>query len=940
MPSYIPGVGPISPLFAFVGDAPETQDEIKNQPLTASSGDVLNSLLRSTGVLTALSKDDQYIERAEKIYITTMSKYPGRYGTLTRYSDDDYEDLIDELSGLNTKVILLAGVNVLRAFCSKTNIHDWRGSPLTSPDLPGKILIPCFHPAYILHTGQFILRQHLMMDISKAVRLAGGATIPEPQITVNPTADQALAFLDKVWATPLYAYDIETKYQRVTCISFAISPTEAMTIPVDDGYWSKADYETVLPYMWRVLQTAPGKQVLHNCNYDTYMLKRFYDVQPQYDKICDTMIAHSIIHPDLPKSLKLLSSFYTYFEFFKGDLNAARRDDDFTLEQTYCAKDSISTLIIWNAIQGQLAAGHIPTYDFTLSCLPLIQQMQDSGLRPDKPGLARERKQLVSEIATLESSLDQLVYPTLCKALDPQVKELESLVLLREQIKSDKKLLTQLKKLTDAKITAKEFEQRMKLTSSALDTKPLTVQITKLRTRLKQWQDDSGRFHLNVNAPDKCVEYFYTMRGISPYYATRKNSKGQRVKTMTVDDNALVKMCKPTLYRPEIPEAKILQDLRERGKIVSTYIDIQFDDDGRYRCSWNLRGTKFGRWSSDKLFFVVGGNQQNNPPRIRRYYLPDSDTKSRIYFFGEYDGSQAEWVIVAYDAEEPNMIQCLVDKKDPHTYTASLISNVSEKSILAENSAVKKETNPARIESLRENLGNQEIQTAAWKPRNRSYRQAGKKANHALNYREGPGVYADQNEISIVEAKREIGLYTNAAYPGLKSWWKRIEADVRTTRKLTNLWGRVITFLGPVYGKHSDKVFKEATAAIPQSTVVDLVNRAFKSTVDVLGCNVTPKSQNHDSFLLQHHIDLTQTLDHNIDRILSEILVVKTNMEQPMVLHGREFIIDSDATFGRNWAEKSDTNPDGLRGVAYTREAVAEYINTLLKQTRKVCKHV
>jgi hypothetical protein len=48
---------------------------------------------------------------------------------------------------------------------------------------------------------------------------------------------------------------------------------------------------------------------------------------------------------------------------------------------------------------------------------------------------------------------------------------------------------------------------------------------------------------------------------------------------------------------------------------------VAFDADGRLRCSWNPRGTKFGRLSSSQTIFGTGMNLQNLSPKFKGFIV-------------------------------------------------------------------------------------------------------------------------------------------------------------------------------------------------------------------------------------------------------------------------------------------------------------------------------
>jgi len=115
-------------------------------------------------------------------------------------------------------------------------------------------------------------------------------------------------------------------------------------------------------------------------------------------------------------------------------------------------------------------------------------------------------------------------------------------------------------------------------------------------TKQEELNQLCGR-ELNVNSSKDCQQYFYVELGIPPYY-----NEG----SVTVDDLALQRMSRGTAKRSGLRQAKLVQEIRGLQKLHGTYLNIEFDGDGRMRCSYNPRGTKFGRLSSSKTIFGTG----------------------------------------------------------------------------------------------------------------------------------------------------------------------------------------------------------------------------------------------------------------------------------------------------------------------------------------------
>lgn len=406
---------------------------------------------------------------------------------------------------------------------------------------------------------------------------------------------------------------------------------------------------------------------------------------------------------------------------------------------------------------------------------------------------------------------------------------------------------------------------------------------------------------LNVNSPKDCQKYFYGELGITPYTG--------KAGTPTVDDLALQRLVRGTASRPGLRQAKLVQEIRGLNKLYGTYLDIEFDADGRMRGSYNPRGTKFGRLSSSKTVFGTGTNFQNLPGEFKKFLVPDEG-----YCFVEVDKRQAEWVVVAYATGDANMLAAVEGGVDVHVHTASLMFNLPPEVIKRESKLVGHSTDPTYIyqvrmddEILREHFSH------SW-PRNMSLRQCGKKSNHGLNYDEGPFQFALIYEMEPAEGKRVHAMY-HRIYPGIRIWYESTKNELKRDRTLSNCFGRVVRFLG-MWG---DELWKSAYSMVPQSTVVDGLNGGMVAIYNdeqmcgVNGYNIDVLAQVHDSILMQIPIKWLQVREH-FDAITSKI-VDYTSPE--MCYNARTFKIASDFKFGMNWGEEhKERNPNGMAEIA------------------------
>jgi uracil-DNA glycosylase len=148
----------------------------------------------------------------------------------------------------------------------------------------------------------------------------------------------------------------------------------------------------------------------------------------------------------------------------------------------------------------------------------------------------------------------------------------------------------------------------------AIDRDRLEKTKEEINEEIMQKEQELGKvaeYPFNPGSPSQCQKYFYETKGLKPY----KNATGG----VTTDDKAMSRIFRKT----QMPEAKLVQEIRSLRKLKSSYLDVTVDKDGRLRCSWNPRGTKFGRLSSSQTIFGTGMNLQNLDPRFKSFIIED-----------------------------------------------------------------------------------------------------------------------------------------------------------------------------------------------------------------------------------------------------------------------------------------------------------------------------
>ncbi|KKM05053.1 hypothetical protein LCGC14_1757970, partial [marine sediment metagenome] len=389
-----------------------------------------------------------------------------------------------------------------------------------------------------------------------------------------------------------------------------------------------------------------------------------------------------------------------------------------------------------------------------------------------------------------------------------------------------------------------------------------------------------GRW-VNPNSPLQVKQYFYIEKNIPPY---TKFVKASQKSIITTDDKTLQRIARGTSARKGLYEAKLMQNYRHLQKLKGTYLDIVFDKDSRMRCSYNPRGTKFGRLSSSKTVFGTGMNMQNLPEAFLGFLVADPNC-----IFIELDLRTAEWVIVAYDSGDANMINALETGIDVHAYTASQMFGIPVDVIKFEDKILGHTNDPEEITKKRPLIKQLDPYRDNWVPRTMSMRQCGKKSDHGLNYGEGKKKFALDNEITEKEAQVIVEFY-HGIYPGIRRNYDRIQTQLGTDRTLTNCFGRKCRFLD----RWNDDLFKSAYSFNPQSTVGEIVNRGMVSIY-----HSEDKALADWEILRQVHDSINfQSSNVNIKKIAAGIAIAASYLRPVLSTSGRQFTIAVDCKVG------------------------------------------
>jgi len=134
---------------------------------------------------------------------------------------------------------------------------------------------------------------------------------------------------------------------------------------------------------------------------------------------------------------------------------------------------------------------------------------------------------------------------------------------------------------------------------------------------------------------------------------------------------------------------------------------------------------------------------------------------------------------------------------------------------------------------------------------------------HGTNYLLGITKLASMSGISETLAE-ELQQFYFTLNPEIRKWHKRLELEVKTRGFITNAFGRRMWFLD----KNNPNLMNEVAAGIPQSTIGDVINRAWIKVRRTLPELRPMLMQTHDSLTGQYPYEVAEEYREQIPKLM------------------------------------------------------------------------
>ena len=481
----------------------------------------------------------------------------------------------------------------------KAGISSLRGSIYLYQDLNDRRIkvIPTIHPAAVLQHQKWEKRSLADWKRIREESEFAEYIIPRRNHIIDPSewqVQQYVRFVEANAPALMLSIDIETWGRTLSCVGFAFTPFESITIPTAE----KAQRERFLPYIKRLCECRAEK-VLQNGLFDWYWLDD-YGIEVANFK-WDTQLMHHAFDPCESHSLEFLASVFTKQPYWKDEATDAEEIIKFAKSQDSlwvyngldcCVTHELQPILRKELEEREMVEFYLNHYQKLLE--PLLRMMRH-GTRVDKEKQKTWAKLLKEEMIALRAELEEAAGENLfaCERKsffrEPTANEWD-LLLIEGEIEHDANGIPK------GKFISREGRQRL------IDEYGITYCLSGASAgKVRDWKENDKKDFSTA----KLMRFFHEKLLVPKQY---KRRKGKEKSTETLDEGAIRKMtakwpAKMGNY------GNLLLAYREKKKELD-YLKGAWDSDGRMRCSYKMT-TEAGRLASAKNPMGRGYNMQN-----------------------------------------------------------------------------------------------------------------------------------------------------------------------------------------------------------------------------------------------------------------------------------------------------------------------------------------
>ena len=440
-PKSVPGMGPLNPKIAIVGEAPGVEEVSKGIPFVGSSGKLLNSMLANVSI----DRREVYVTNVCKIR-PSNNNFGEFYADKSRRVESEFllesqRALILELKARNPNIIIALGAESLRSLTGKRGIDKWRGSLLKSP--AGK-LIATFHPAYIMRMYHHRAIAEFDLRRAREESFNPELTLSTHNFQLDPSFDLIIKTLTKLKKTKVpISFDIETMGSHIRCLGIAWNSLNAISIPFISrkgaprqgssmlfignqdtqwqNHWPNANEERdILLLLNDLLSDKFIPKIAQNFKFDAEFIAREFNIHVQGLRM-DTMVAHHTIYSELPKSLDFLASIYTRVPHYSN------HDPSIDIQEwVYNCLDCCVTFEVYTKLTEELKTHNLHEYYRNMAEAPMVMLSRcgSRGILIDQEELSANRLHHKTRIAETLNKIHSILGKDFNPKSTKQLKDL------------------------------------------------------------------------------------------------------------------------------------------------------------------------------------------------------------------------------------------------------------------------------------------------------------------------------------------------------------------------------------------------------------------------------------------------------------------------------------------------------------------------------------
>lgn len=632
--------------YIVIGEGPGYHEVRLNKPFIGPTGKLVDRILKTVGS----NRSEAYLDNV------TLCKPPeGLDDKLKRKAASCcLPRLKSNLVKFAGKPILALGAVSAQTLIDRNfSISEMSGTHNVK-DVDGsgpRSIIPAFHPAYILHSGEEkqhtadVLFYSIVYDAAKVVKLSRGEITPfsddiEIELEDESRANQlVLDIIQEAYSLKRITCDtetngfkrkiinisgqeeefehsaLETRFAKINAIGLG---TENRSISVP---WRLIKEET-FDAIKKIFEDEGVEKIFQNILYDQCVLywHGFNIKGPTFD----TLLAHHNAYPGLFHGLQKIASQFLLISPWKSDYRSEKdKDLDEHKHLEYCAKDTLVT-----ARLRTILPKHIPAtcksfdvdmknaqiaFDMHVKGIPVSRKVNQE-LRDHFVPILKEKKERILGFMGDEAAKDLFI---------------ERIAMEYAKVRRNSKSWTD----------SDDYWERVELRKE------------EFREKLAK-----GKFNFNPDYGGHIGPYL-----MSKNIPLRKLTKKGKIST---DKEVLESY-------GHLSEVRDIIDYRESSKLYSTFVEpipCYLDENNRFHTNWHVNKAS-GRWSCSNPTVQnwTKGDEAAGIPNIRKQVVAPP---GRIFVGADFDKFEAR--IIGLYSQDPFILENLEPGRDLHTEVARM----------------------------------------------------------------------------------------------------------------------------------------------------------------------------------------------------------------------------------------------------------------------------